>query len=83
MIQAPQGLEKLLSDYQHARILRRIFSYNDAPLSALLANQLDASEWRSRDITLTLEIMADQARLGSRIPSSRRTWISSCSTSRR
>ncbi|NQE49596.1 hypothetical protein [Herbaspirillum rubrisubalbicans] len=63
MIQAPQGLEKLLSGYQHARILRRIFSYNDAPLSALLANQLDASEWRSRDFTLSLQIMTDQARL--------------------
>ncbi|MCP1571853.1 hypothetical protein RB25_00710 [Herbaspirillum rubrisubalbicans] len=63
MIQAPQGLEKLLSDYHHARILRRIFPTKDVLPSAPLVNQLDASEWRSRDFTLTLEIMAGQARL--------------------
>jgi type VI secretion system secreted protein VgrG len=66
MIQAPQGLEKLLSDYHHARILRLTFPNKDVLPSAPLVNQLDASEWRSRDFTLTLEIMADQARLESR-----------------
>ena len=44
MAQAPQGLEKLLSDYQHARILRRAFPNNDAPKFRLLVNQLDAGE---------------------------------------
>ncbi|WP_083893549.1 hypothetical protein [Herbaspirillum sp. B65] len=48
MIQAPQGLEKLLSGSQPARILRVIFPSNDASPSKLLVNQLDASAGLTR-----------------------------------
>ncbi|MCP1573297.1 hypothetical protein [Herbaspirillum rubrisubalbicans] len=54
MIQAPQGLKKLFSGYPHGRILRLTFPNKDVLPSEPLVNQLDASEWRSRDFTLTL-----------------------------
>lgn len=57
-----QGLEQLLSDYQHARILRLTFPHNDAPISELLVNKLDASHGRSRDFALNLWLRADNAR---------------------
>ncbi|WP_034350986.1 hypothetical protein [Herbaspirillum sp. GW103] len=56
------GLERLLSDYQHARILRLTFPDNDAPLSELLVNKLDASHGRSRDFALNRWHRADNAR---------------------
>lgn len=58
-----RGLEQLLSDYQHARILRLTFPHNDAPLSELLVNKLDASEGLSRDFEFTVELLADNATL--------------------
>jgi len=58
------GLERLLSDYQHARILRLTFPHNDAPHSELLVNKLDASEGLSRDFEFTVELLADNARRG-------------------
>ncbi|QDD66160.1 hypothetical protein EJD96_19315 [Herbaspirillum seropedicae] len=57
-----QGLEQLLSDYQHARILRLIFPHKDAVLFASLVNQLDASQGRSRDLALNRWLWADNAR---------------------
>ncbi|UWE15551.1 hypothetical protein [Herbaspirillum huttiense] len=56
------GLEQLLSDYQHARILRLTFPHNDAPLSELLVNKLDASEGLSRNFALNRWCRADNAR---------------------
>ena len=58
-----RGLEQLLSDYQHARILRLTFPNNDAPLSELLVNKLDASEGLSRDFEFIVELLADNATL--------------------
>ncbi|WP_039786881.1 hypothetical protein [Herbaspirillum huttiense] len=57
-----RGLEQLLSDYQHARILRLTFPHNDAPLSELLVNKLDASEGLSRDFALNRWRRTDNAR---------------------
>ena len=57
-----RGLEQLLSDYQHARILRLTFPHNDAPLSELLVNKLDASEGLSRDFAFNRWRRADNAR---------------------
>nr|WP_034329887.1 hypothetical protein [Herbaspirillum sp. B39] len=56
------GLEQLLSDYQHARILRLTFPHYDAPLSELLVNKLDASEGLSRNFALNRWCRADNAR---------------------
>ena len=63
MSKAPQSLEKLLVDCQHARILRLTFPNGDDPASKLLVNKLDADEGLSRDFEFNVELLSDDASL--------------------
>ncbi|WEF32424.1 type VI secretion system Vgr family protein [Pseudoduganella chitinolytica] len=63
MPDAIQGLQKLLADRQHNRLLRLSFPNSDGPDAELLVNSLDAVEGLSRPFDYTLELLSDDAHI--------------------
>jgi len=56
-------LQALLNDHQSTRLLRMSFPKNDGPQARLMVNQLNGSEYLSRDFEFKAELLSDDARI--------------------